>query len=113
MNKNQKALTPKHSFGGVLMYEVEDSWRIGYEAYYKSSQLRNDFTKTPYFWTMGFMVMKTLDKVSFYANLENFTDTKQQNYQSMFEAPHNNPTFTDIWAPTDGFIFNTGILIKL
>ena len=113
MNKNQKALTPKHSFGGVLMYEVEDSWRIGYEAYYKSSQLRNDFTKTPYFWTMGFMVMKTLDKVSFYANFENFTDTKQQNYQSMFEAPHNNPTFTDIWAPTDGFIFNTGILIKL
>ena len=113
MNKNQKALTPKHSFGGVLMYEVEDSWRIGYEAYYKSSQLRNDFTETPHFWTMGFMVMKTFDEISLYANFENFTDTKQQNYQAMFETPHNNPTFTDIWAPTDGFIFNTGILIKL
>lgn len=113
MNENQKALTPKHSFGGVLMYEVEDSWKIGYEAYYKSSQLRNDFTETPHFWTMGFMVMKTFDKISLYANFENFTDTKQQNYQAMFETPHNNPTFTDIWAPTDGFIFNTGILIKL
>ena len=113
MDKNQKALTPKHSFGGVLIYEVEDSWRIGYEAYYKSSQLRNNLTTTPNFWTMGFMVMKTFDKISFYANFENFTDTKQQNYQSMIVTPHNNPTFTDIWAPTDGFIFNAGILIKL
>ena len=113
IDENQKALTPKHSFGGVLMYEVHDKWRIGYEAYYKSSQLRNDLSETPNFWTMGFMIMRTFNKLSFYANFENFTDTKQQNFQSMLIAPHNNPTFTDIWAPTDGFIFNTGILIKL
>ena len=113
LNGNQKALTPKHSFGGVLMYEVHDKWRIGYEAYYKSSQFRNDLSKTPDYWTMGFMVMRTLGKVSVYANFENFTDTQQQNYQSMAMAPHNNPTFTDIWAPTDGFIFNAGILVKL
>lgn len=113
LNGNQKALTPKHSFGGVLMYEVHDKWRIGYEAYYKSSQLRNNLTETPDYWTMGFMLMRTFGKVSLYANFENFTDTKQQNYQSMVMPPHNDPTFTDIWAPTDGFIFNTGILIKL
>ncbi|QTE23245.1 TonB-dependent receptor [Polaribacter cellanae] len=113
IESNQKALTPKHSFGGVLMYEVDNAWRIGYEAYYKSSQFRNNRTETPNYWTMGFMVMKTFKNISLYANFENFTDTKQQNYQSMIEAPHNNPTFTDIWAPTDGFIFNTGILIKL
>jgi len=62
---------------------------------------------------MGFMVMKTIDKMSLYVNFENFTDTKQQNYQSMIKGPHNNPSFTDIWAPTDGFVLNTGILIKL
>ncbi|TDQ25798.1 TonB-dependent receptor [Tenacibaculum caenipelagi] len=110
---NQKALTPKHSIGGVLMYEVHDKWRVGYEAYYKSSQLRNDLTTTPNFWTMGFMVMRTFGKISIYTNFENFTDTKQQNYQSMIQAPHNNPSFTDIWAPTDGFVFNAGILVKL
>ncbi|OSY89464.1 hypothetical protein WH52_02180 [Tenacibaculum holothuriorum] len=113
MNGNQKALTPKHSIGGVLMYEVHDKWRIGYEAYYKSSQLRNNLTTTPNYWTMGFMVMRTFGKVSIYMNFENFTDTKQQNYQSMIMPPHHNPGFTDIWAPTDGFIFNTGILITL
>ena len=113
MKSNQKALTPKHSFGGVLMYEVHDKWRIGYEAYYKSSQLRSNLTETPDFWTMGFMVMRTFKNISVYANFENFTDTKQQNYQSMIEVPHNNPTFTDIWAPTDGYIFNAGILFKL
>ncbi|WP_338056309.1 TonB-dependent receptor plug domain-containing protein [Tenacibaculum bernardetii] len=113
LNDTQKALTPKHSIGSVLMYEVHDKWRIGYEAYYKSSQLRNDLTATPNYWTMGFMVMRTFGKVSLYTNFENFTDTKQQNSQSMVKPPHNNPTFTDIWAPTDGFVFNTGILIKL
>ncbi|WGH75950.1 TonB-dependent receptor [Tenacibaculum tangerinum] len=113
INKNQKALTPKHSFGGVLMYEVHGTWRIGYEAYYKSSQLRNDLTQTPDFWTMGFMAMRTFGKISLYANFENFTDTKQQNYQEMIQPPHNNPSLTDIWAPTDGFVFNTGILVKL
>ena len=113
INGNQKSLTPKHSIGGVLMYEVHNKWRIGYEAYYKSSQLRNDLTTTPNFWTMGFMVMRTFGKISIYTNFENFTDTKQQNYQSMVQAPHNNPSFTDIWAPTDGFVFNAGILVKL
>ena len=113
LNNTQKALTPAHSIGGVLMYEVHDKWRIGYEAYYKSSQLRNDLTTTPNYWTMGFMVMRTFGKISLYTNFENFTDTKQQNYQSMVNAPHNNPTFTDIWAPTDGFVFNAGVLVKL
>ena len=69
LDKNQKSLTPKHSFGGVLMYEVENNWRIGYEAYYKGSQLRNNGAKTPSFWTMGFMVMKTIDKITLYVNL--------------------------------------------
>ncbi len=113
INNTQKILTPKHSFGSVLMYEVHNNWRIGYEAYYKSSQLRTDLSKTPNFWTMGFMIMKTYKNINIYANFENFADTKQQNYQTMIMPPHNNPTFTDIWAPTDGFIFNTGILIEL
>lgn len=113
INNHQKVLTPKHSFGGVLMYEVHDKWRIGYEAYYKSSQLRTNLTETPNFWTMGFMVMRTFKNVSLYTNFENFTDTKQSNYQSIIQPPHTNPTFTDIWAPTDGFVFNAGILIKL
>ena len=62
---------------------------------------------------MGFMAMRTFGRFSIYTNFENFTDTKQQNYQSMVIPPHNNPSFTDIWAPTDGFIFNTGVLFKL
>lgn len=113
ISDSQKVLTPKHSIGAVLMYEVEDKWRIGYEAYYKSSQVRTDSTITPNFWTMGFMIMRTFNKLSVYANFENFTDTKQSNYQSMTLGLHPNPTFVNIWAPTDGFVFNGGILIKL
>ncbi len=113
IKSNQKALTPKHSIGTVLMYEIHEKWRVGYEAYYKSSQFRNNGSETPYYWTMGLMAMRTFNAISVYANFENFTDTKQSNYQSMIEEPHKNPSFTDIWAPTDGFVFNAGILIKL
>jgi len=113
IGENQKVLTPKHNFGGVLMYEVHDNWRIGYEAYYKSSQIRNDLTETPNFWIMGIMAMKTFDKVSLYANFENFTNTRQSNYQSMVTPPNTNPSLTDIWGPTDGFVLNAGILLKL
>ena len=37
LDENQKALTPKLSFGGVLMSEVENNLRICYEANYKGS----------------------------------------------------------------------------
>ena len=38
-------LTAKHRLNNVLMYEVEDTWKIGLEAYYYSQQTLNDGTK--------------------------------------------------------------------
>jgi len=113
LGATQKPLTPKHSIGSVFMYEEHNKWRIGYEAYYKSSQWKRNGAATPHYWTMGFMAMRTFGKFSVYANFENFTDVKQANYQSMVVGAHETPSFVDLWAPTDGFIFNGGILIKL
>ncbi len=113
LGASQKALTPKHSIGSVFMYEEHNKWRIGYEAYYKSSQWKRNGTATPHYWTMGFMAMRTFGGFSIYANFENFTDVKQANYQSMVTGAHETPSFVDLWAPTDGFVFNGGILIKL
>lgn len=109
----QKPLTPRHSAGFVLMFEQHHKWRIGYELYYIGSQFRSDYSRTRDYWIMGVMAMREFKHLSVFINFENFTDTRQSRYQSMIQPPYSNPTFTEIWAPTDGFVANAGIAIKL
>ncbi|CAN5171145.1 hypothetical protein BH23BAC1_BH23BAC1_38710 [soil metagenome] len=108
----QKPLTPRHNAGLTLMYENED-WRIGYELYYIGEQFRSDYSRTQDFWMMGLMGMHTFRNFSIFINFENFTDTRQSRFQAMVFPPHNDPTFTEIWAPTDGFVANAGIKVDI
>ncbi len=107
-----KPLTPKHNIGGVLMYE-NATWRIGYEAYYTGQQYLSNGDSTKDYWIMGFMLLRTIKNTDFYINFENFTDTRQSRYQAMFNDEHTNPNFSEIWAPTDGFIFTAGLKVHL
>lgn len=109
----QKPLTPKHNVGAVLMYEVEDKWRIGYEVYYTGRQFRSDRTKTEDFFTMGLMVMRKFNQLSLYINFENFTDARQHRLESFQVGTHIKPDFPEIWAPTDGRIINAGLIFEL
>lgn len=109
----QKPLTPKHNLGITLMYEKEHSWRIGYELYYTDQQFRNDYSKTRDYWVMGFMMMRELGRFSVFLNFENFTDTRQSRYQDMISPPYSAPTFSEVWAPTDGFVANGGFIYQL
>ncbi len=106
---NQKPLTPKHNAGFVLYYEVEDKWSAGYELYYTGSQFDEFYDKKPEFWVMGIMIMKYFKKLAVFLNFENFTNVIQTNYEPLVLPPYNNPSFPDIWAPADGFIFNGGL----
>ena len=62
---------------------------------------------------MGFMAMRTWPAVCLFINFENMTDVRQSRYQNMFEPPHQSPTFSEIWAPTDGFIFTVGAKVDV
>ena len=109
----QKPLTPKHTIGSVLMYEVEDKWRIGYEAYYTGRQFRSNRTLTDDYWVTGFIVMRKINKLSVYISFENFTDTRQHRLEKFQANRHFKPDLPEIWAPTDGRIINAGLILDL
>lgn len=110
-NNPQKPLTARHNAGTVLMYESEE-WRIGYEAYYTGKQTLSTGETTQDFVTMGLMIQKRFEWGSPFINFENFTDRRQSRFSSEVFPPHENPVFAEIYAPTDGFIFSVGVVIK-
>ena len=107
----QKPLTAKHSAGSVLMYESEE-WRIGLETFYTGKQLLSNKTETTDFVTMGLLLIRNFKFGSAFVNFENFTDRRQSRFSPLVLPPHENPEFLEIYAPTDGFIFSVGIIIK-
>lgn len=107
----QKPLTAKHNAGSVVMYETE-KWRMGYETYYTGEQLLSNDSRSSDFFTMGFMVMRNLENGSLFVNFENFTDKRQSKFSPLVSGTHNNPEFSEIYAPTDGFIFSIGFIWK-
>ncbi|MDA8763546.1 TonB-dependent receptor [Flavobacteriaceae bacterium] len=107
----QKPLTAKHNAGSVLMYE-SDKWRIGFETFYTGKQFLSNGTETTDFVTMGLLLMRNFKFGSAFVNFENFTDRRQSRFSPLVLPPHENPEFPEIYAPTDGFIFSVGIIIK-
>lgn len=110
--KHENILTPKHRFNSILMYEVEDKWKIGLEAYYFSPQQLGDGMKGKQYVVCGFMIEKIWERFSLYANFENFTDRRQTRFDTIYTGSISNPVFRDIYAPLDGFVMNAGVKIK-
>lgn len=111
--KSENPLTAKHRLNNVLMYEVEDKWKVGLEAYYYSPQKLNDGTTAREYWIFGLMIEKLWENFSVYCNFENYTDTRQTKFGSIYTGTISNPIFKDIYAPLDGFVVNAGIKIKI
>ena len=106
-------LVATHRLNNVLMYEVHEKWKIGLEAYYFSpQQLSDGFTGQEY-WIFGLMMERLWENFSLFLNFENFTDTRQTRFDSIYTGSISNPQFRDIYAPVDGFVVNGGIKIKL
>jgi outer membrane receptor for ferrienterochelin and colicins len=106
-------LVSKHRLNNVLMYEIEDKWKVGAEAYYFSKQKLNDGLVGKSYWTAGFMAERIFERFSIFINFENFTDTRQTRFDSIYTGSITSPVFRDIYAPVDGFVVNGGIKLKL
>lgn len=106
-------LVSKHRMNNVLMYEVEDKWKIGAEAYYFSSQELNDGSRGKAYWTTGFLAEKLWERFSIFINFENLTDTRQPEFGPIYTGSITSPVFGDIYAPVDGIVVNGGIKVRL
>jgi outer membrane receptor for ferrienterochelin and colicins len=106
-------LTPKSRINSALLFEKEESFKAGVEAYYTSSQyLTNGFRTRP-FWVVGIFGEKIFGKYSLFINAENINDTRQGRFTQVVFPPHQNPTFSEIYTHTEGRVINGGIRIRL
>lgn len=106
-------LVSKHRVNQVLVWEREDNFRIGLEAYYFSSQQRENDTTGKSYWILGLMTEKRLsESLTAFLNFENFTDTRQTEFENINSGDLINPVFRDIYAPLDGFVVNGGFRLR-
>jgi outer membrane receptor for ferrienterochelin and colicins len=105
-------LTAKHRINAMLIYEVEEKWRVGFESFYYGSQHLSDGAKTTDYWMLGFSAQRMWQHFSLFVNFENFTDTRQTRFGPIFTGPTTDPEFSELYAPLDGFLFNAGFILK-
>ncbi len=107
-------LTARHRVGTVLVYEVEDKWRIGLEAYYTGAQRLSTGAKTRDYWINGFMIERIWERFNVFLNFENFLDTRITRWQPVYTGSIQQPEFArELYAPTEGRIINGGFKIRL
>lgn len=110
----QQPLVPRHRTNTVLMYEVEDKWKIGLEAYYYSPTKLNDFFEYGRdYWLTGAMVEKIWERWSVFVNFENLLNVSQIGFRSEYASGFYKQNFRDLFAPIEGRIINGGIKLKL
>ena len=106
-------LTPRHHTNSVLMYEVDNKWKVGIEAYYYSPQRLSDGLTGQEYVLCGFMAERIWKKCSVYINFENMLDSRQTRFDSIYTGTVTYPHFRDIYAPLDGFVANGGLKLNL
>ncbi|MFV8352584.1 TonB-dependent receptor [Flavobacterium sp. XS2P14] len=106
-------LTAKHRINANLMYEWEEKLRIAYEVFYVGNQYLTNNEKVRDYWVMGVSGEYKFKYFSIFLNLENFLDSRQSKWENMYSGTIQNPKFREVYTPTDGFILNGGIKIKL
>ena len=106
-------LSAKHHLNIDLMYELNEKLRIGYELYYVGAQYLSTNEKVRDYWVTGLSSEYKFKHFSLFINFENFTDTRQSLWDNLYTGTNQNPSFKEVYTPTEGFIFNGGFKIKL
>jgi iron complex outermembrane receptor protein len=103
----QLELTPKNKLTATLAYEdEEEGWKAGLEAFYFGRQQLEQGSQSPDYWLLGASAQKTIGHICLALNVENILDIRQTRYENIVSGPINNPRFSELYAPLDGFVGN-------
>lgn len=106
-------LVSPHRVNQVIMWEREDNFRVGFEAYYYGKQERENDTTGRSYWFFGLMMEKQLsESIKVFLNFENLADSRQTRYEDIYSGSLANPTFRGIYAPLDGRVLNGGVRVR-
>lgn len=111
-------LTPKHSAGLVAMWEEHDRGRVGLEVYYTGVQELDDSpyrTRSKPYFEVGFLAEMAVGKSRVFVNAENIFGTRQTRYDPLLRPSRasDGRWTVDAWAPTEGFVVNGGVRLRL
>lgn len=110
--------TPRDTGGVVAMWEPAGRGRLGIEAYYTGRQELDD---NPYrtrgrpYVELGVLGEVVVGRARLFLNAENILDVRQSRYDPIprpTRAPDGRRA-VDTWAPTDGFVLNGGVRLRL
>jgi len=107
-------LTPRHSFGIVGMWEVENVARVGVECYFTG---RQSLEVNPYrpqsepYVIFGLLAERRFGPVRLFLNAENLNDVRQTKWDSLLRPSQgaDGRWTVDAWAPLEGRVFNGGV----
>ncbi len=112
-SKERYPLTPVHRLNNVLIWEHDEQWKVGLEAYYFGQQRLSDGATGRDYWVCGAMAERLWERVSVYINFENFLDARQTRWDTVYTGTLSAPVARDIYAPLDGFVANGGVKLRL
>jgi iron complex outermembrane receptor protein len=115
-DRQDLALTPRHSAGLVGMWEEEDWGRVGLELYYTGRQRLevNPFrTSSAAYLILGVLVEKRIGRVRLFLNAENLTNVRQTRWDPLLRPTRgvDGRWTVDAWAPLDGQALNGGVRV--
>jgi len=111
----ETALNPRHSAGGVLVWESEEHQaKAGVEVYWTGRQRveRNPYrTLSPAYWITGVIAEKGFGHLRVFINFENIFDTRQTRFEpiAIGSAQSGGIITLPIYAPLEGRVVNGGL----
>lgn len=100
------SLSARDKFATVIAYELSDDFKTGIEFSYTGKQYLDNGQITPGYIATAAMVRYNLKYVSFVLNCENLLDYRQSKKEIIVYGSNVNPSFKQIWGPTEGRVFN-------
>jgi len=106
-------LTARHRLNNLMLYEIEQKFKVDVEVYYFSKKKLSGVSEGRSYWLAGLIAEKTWKEFSLFINFENLTNTRQSKFERIFTGTIDQPVFKDIYASVKGFVANGGIRIRL